>query len=85
MYAYTCARILEVCVCIQVGYVRRSYVCARILMPRNPNLTIFASISLFYLYNMLLFCTFFMPMSLCLPYLLVVCPSNIRLGFLFFL
>ena len=30
--------------------------CAHILMPKNPNLSLFASVSLFHLYHMLLPC-----------------------------
>ena len=50
-------------------------------MHRNPNPTLFASIYSFYLHNMLLFCPVFMPISLYLPCLFVVCPSHVRLGF----
>ena len=80
----TCAHILKVCVHIQLGYIRRPYVCTCILVPRNPNLTLFASVSLFCLHNMLLFCPVFMPISLRLPCSFFVFPSHGRLGFLFF-
>ena len=65
------------------GLCMQAYVCTCILMPRNLNPTRFASVSLFCLHNMLMFCPVFMPISLCLPCLFVVCPSHVRLGFLF--
>ena len=52
-----CAHILEVCVCIQLGYAHRSYVCAHILMPRSPNPILSTFVSLCFLCNMLLPCS----------------------------
>ena len=48
-----CARILKVCVCVQLG-------CVCILVPRNPNSSLLAYVSLFYLLNMPLFCLSFL-------------------------
>lgn len=41
--------------CFELGCARRPYVCARILVPKSrPNLSLVASVSLFYLCNMFL-------------------------------
>ena len=75
-----CACIHEVCVRIQLDCVCRPYVCARILVPRNPSLNLFASISLFKYASVLVCSHMYMSMFLCL---LVVCSPYVRLGFRF--
>jgi len=64
VYAYACflhaVCILKVCVCIQLGCVRRPYVCTHILVPENPNLNFLAFVSLLYLFNMSIFCHSFL-------------------------
>ena len=42
----------SVCVRIQLSCICRPYACVRILKPRNPNLQLSTSVSLFYLSNM---------------------------------
>ena len=87
MYTYTCF-----CMCthtqssvrIQLGCACRPYVCVRILMPRNPNPNIFASVSLFCFFNMPLSAlVFYVYESLPLCFV-VVCSSHVRLEFLFY-
>ena len=56
--AFLClwVRVLRhVCICIQMGCVRRPYVCVHILKPKNPNSTFSVSVSLILLFNMPLF------------------------------
>ena len=62
--------ILEVCVYIQLDCACMPYVCTCILVLRNPNPSLFASVSLFCLYNMPLSELFFLSLSLCFSILL---------------
>ena len=57
-FAFLCfwVRVLRhVCICIQMGYIRRPYVCVHILKSKNPNSTFSASVSLIILFNTPLF------------------------------
>ena len=51
-----CAHILKICVRIQLGRARKPYVCARMLMHRNPNPNLFDFTDLFRLCDMPLPC-----------------------------
>ena len=81
---FACERIHVVCVRIQMGYVRMPYVCARILLPENPDFVyvcfFFCLIHMFYL----LFNLFYLSLSLCLSVLfhfIVVLSLRCLLGF----
>ena len=79
-YMHACTCILEVCVCIQLGCLRIAYVCARMLLPINPNSFLFIFL-LFYLYaqphfNLIhIYLHLFTLFSLVLFYLFYACQG----------
>ena len=64
---------------------RTAYVCASILVLRNPNSSFSIFVSLFLPYDMLLFCPYFMILSLCFFVCMLVCFNMLDYGFFSFL